>query len=442
MTNEAMLEIARKVVSLAKQKGAAEVAAVAKVKRDVDVTWRDGKLEKITEATSRGLDVRLFVDGRYSVCSTSDLRPEGLASFLDNAIGLTRTLAKDPHRTLPDPALYAKAAPEGLSIADPRIESITALDLRRTAQGMEEAARSVKGSEAILSVTTNGYHSWNETTQVHSNGLEGSFAGTEFSISADVSIKDDDGRRPEEGEYAWVRIYADLPDAASVGRRATERALARRGSKKAPSAVMPVIIDNRAAGRFVSYLLRPLTGAALQQKRSFFEGFVGKPFGSDKLDFADDPLLPKGLSTRPFDNEGLAARRLPMFEKGVLKNHYIDTYYGKKLSMAPTTGASTNLAWKLGPKPQAALAVDVKDGLLVTSFLGGNSNDATGDFSLGVQGFVIRGGKIAEPIAEMNIAGRHVDVWKRLIAVGNDPFVYSSSRVPTLVFDGMQVAGT
>ncbi|MDC0746401.1 TldD/PmbA family protein [Polyangium mundeleinium] len=442
MTNEAMLQIARNAVSLAKQKGAAEVAAVARVKRDVDVTWRDGKLEKITEATSRGLEVRLYVDGRYSTCSTSDLRPEGLASFLDNAIGLTRTLAKDPHRSLPDPALYAKATPEGLSMADPKIESITALDLRRTAQSMEEAARSVKGSEAILSVTTNGYHSWNETTQVHSNGLEASFAGTEFSISADVSIKDDDGRRPEEGEYAWVRLYADLPDAAAVGRRATERALARRGAKKAPSSVMPVLIDNRAAGRFLSYLLRPLTGAALQQKRSFFEGLVGKPFGSDKLDFADDPLLPKGLGTRPFDGEGLAARRMPLFEKGVLKNHYIDTYYGKKLSMAPTTGGSTNIAWKLGPKTQAALALDVKEGLLITSFLGGNSNDATGDFSLGVQGFVIRGGKIGEPIAEMNVSGRHVDVWKRLIAVGNDPFAYGASRTPTLVFDGMQVAGT
>ncbi|MDI1436886.1 TldD/PmbA family protein [Polyangium sorediatum] len=442
MTNEAMLQIARNAVSLAKQKGAAEVAAVARVKRDVDVTWRDGKLEKITEATSRGLEVRLYVDGRYSTFSTSDLRPEGLASFLDNAIGLTRTLAKDPHRSLPDPALYSKATPEGLSMADPKIESITALDLRRTAQSMEEAARSVKGSEAILSVTTNGYHSWSETTQVHSNGLEASFAGTEFSISADVSIKDDDGRRPEEGEYAWVRLYADLPDVAAVGRRATERALARRGAKKAPSAVMPVLIDNRAAGRFLSYLLRPITGAALQQKRSFLEGFMGKPFGSDKLDFADDPLLPKGLGTRPFDGEGLAARRMPVFEKGVLKNHYIDTYYGKKLSMAPTTGGSTNIAWKLGPKTQAALALDVKEGLLITSFLGGNSNDATGDFSLGVQGFVIRGGKIAEPIAEMNVSGRHVDVWKRLIAVGNDPFAYGTSRTPTLVFDGMQVAGT
>jgi len=442
MTNESMMEIARNVVSLAKQKGASEVAAVARVKREVDVTWRDGKLDKITEATSRGLEVRLFVDGRYSACQTSDLRPEGLAPFLENAVALTRTLAKDPHRSLPDPALYMKSTPEGLSIADPRIESITALDLRRAAQSLEEAARSVKGSEAILSVTTNGNHTWMETTQVHSNGLEGNFTSTEFSISADVTIKDADGRRPEEGDYGWVRMYGDLPDVATVGRRATERALSRRGAKKIASAQMPVLLDNRPANGFLGYLLRPLSGASLQQKRSYFEGLVGKTFGSDKLDFADDPLLPKGLGSRPFDGEGLAARRLPIFEKGVLKNHYIDTYYGKKLGMPPTTSRSSNIAWKLGTKNQAALALDVKEGILITSFLGGNSNDTTGDFSLGFQGFMIRGGKIAEPIAEMNVSGRHQDVWKRLIAVGNDPFIHSASRTPTLVFDGMQIAGT
>ncbi len=442
MTNQAMLEIARGAVSLAKQKGAAEVAAVGRVERQVDVTWRDGRLEKITEATSRALEVRLYVDGRFSTCSTSDLRAEGLASFLENAVALTRTLAKDPHRSLPEPALYAKTTPEGLSIADPRIESFTAIDLRRTAQSLEEAARSVKGSEAILSVTTNASHSWSEKTYVFSNGLEGSYANTEFSTSADVSIKDNDDRRPEESDYAVARFHADLPDAASVGRRATERALARRGAKKIASAVMPVILDNRAAGRFVGYVLRPLSGAALQQKRSYLEGLVGKSFGSDKLDFADDPLLPKGLGTRPFDGEGLAARRLPIFEKGVLRNHYIDTYYGKKLGMAPTTGGSSNIAWKLGDKTQAALLLDVKEGILVTSFIGGNSNDTTGDFSVGVQGFLIRGGKLTEPFTELNVSGRHVDLWKRLVAVGNDPFVHSSGRTPTLVFDAMQVAGT
>jgi PmbA protein len=79
--------------------------------------------------------------------------------------------------------------------------------------------------------------------------------------------------------------------------------------------------------------------------------------------------------------------------------------------------------------------------VLVTGFLGGNSNGTTGDFSLGVKGFRIRGGAISEPVGEMNLSGNHLELWKRLSAVGNDPYPYSSMRTPTLVFDGVQFAG-
>jgi PmbA protein len=78
----------------------------------------------------------------------------------------------------------------------------------------------------------------------------------------------------------------------------------------------------------------------------------------------------------------------------------------------------------------------------VTGFLGGNSNGTTGDFSLGVRGFAIRGGRLAEPIGEMNVSGNHLELWKRLAAVGDDPYPYSALRTPTLVFEGVQLAGT
>ena len=109
--------------------------------------------------------------------------------------------------------------------------------------------------------------------------------------------------------------------------------------------------------------------------------------------------------------------------------------------MAPTTGGPSNVVWTLGDKDQAALLAAMKEGILVTGFLGGNSNGLTGDFSLGVQGFRVRGGKIAEPVGEMNISGNHLDLWKKLAAVGNDPYPYSSMKTPTLVFEGVQFAG-
>ena len=109
--------------------------------------------------------------------------------------------------------------------------------------------------------------------------------------------------------------------------------------------------------------------------------------------------------------------------------------------MAPTTAGPSNVVWTLGDKDQAALLAAMRDGILVTGFLGGNSNGLTGDFSLGVQGFRVRGGKIAEPVGEMNISGNHLDLWKKLAGVGNDPYPYSSMKTPTLVFEGVQFAG-
>lgn len=442
MKNEKMLDVAKLCVKLALEKGAKEAAATASVERQVEVRFRDGKLDKISEATKRGANVRLYVDGRYSSASTSDLRPDAIATFLDSAVALTRTLAKDPNRSLPDPALYKGQAALDLQIDDPKYDALTAEDRRARAAELEASARRVKGAEAIISVTGAVSDSSSESFLVCSNGFEGSRRSVSYDAWAEVSVKDQDGKRPEDDAFAVARSFAELPPAEVIGGEAAARALGRLGSKKIKSAVLPMVLDNRAGGRLFSYVMRALSGSSLQQKRSFLEGKVGAAFGSSKLSIDEDPLVIKGLGSRLYDSEGIAARRLPLFEAGALRNYYIDTYYGKKLSMPPTTAGMSNLTWRLGDKSQEALIADIKEGFLVTGFLGGNSNDTTGDFSLGVHGFAIRGGKRAEPIAEMNIAGNHLELWKRLVAVGNDPFPYSASRSPTLVFDGVQLAGT
>jgi PmbA protein len=440
-SNPDLFAVAERCAEMARRKGANEVAARAYKVRDVSVQWRDGKLEQINEATTRGVGLQLYVDGRYASVTSSDLRPDALDTFIGDSVAMTRTLSPDPFRSLPDPALYAGQAALDLKLEDPAYPTVTPEQRRRLAQELEAAARAVKGAEAILSVTTGFSDSRAESVRVHSNGFRGGRVDTSFWTSAQVSVKDKDDRRPEDWSAAGVRFLGELPPTAEVGREAASRSLARLGAKKPESAVLPMVLENRAAGRLVGYLAGPLSAQSLQQKRSFFEGKLGQAIGGDKLTLTDDPHLAKGFGSRLYDGEGMAARKLPLFERGVLRNYFVDTYYGKKLKIAPTTGGSSNLVWVLGTKAQAELVADVKDGMLVTGFLGGNSNGTTGDFSLGVQGFRIRSGQIAEPVSEMNISGNHLELWKRLSAVGNDPYLYSSMRTPTLVFDGVQFAG-
>jgi PmbA protein len=434
-------DMARTAADAARKAGAQEAAVQANRARFVEVEWRDGRIERVTEATERGLAIELYVDGRYSQVGTSDLRPDAVKAFVEGAVAVARKLEPDPFRSLPDPKLYRGQAKVDLDLVDPAQTALTPAVRRERAQAAEAGARGVKGSPAILSVGTGINDEFVETFRFHTNGFEGTRMATAFVVSSRVSVKDPDGRRPEDWAYVYARHLGAVPAPETVGRAAGERAVARIGSKKADTASMTMVVDARVSGRLVQALLGPLSGMALQQKQSCLEGKLGQQVGSPLLDASDDPLLPRGLESRLFDAEGIAARRFPVFEKGVLRNFYVDSYYGRKLRMDPTTRGPSNLSWTLGSKGREALLADAKEAFLVTSFLGGNSNGTTGDFSLGVQGFRVRGGQIAEPVGEMNVSGNLLDSWKRLVAVGNDPFAYGPLRTPTLVFDGIQFAG-
>ncbi len=441
MAKDDLLTNARAAVKLARDRGAQEAAASARRAREVETRWRDGKLEKIHEATTRSLSVQLYVDGRYAEMSTSDLRPDALDRFVAESVGLTRSLEKDPFRSLPDPKLYEGRSAADLEIEDAGYAGVTADVRRRYVRELEEGARATKGGAAILSVTATFSDALEETARVASNGFEGTRRETSYWVGAEVSVRDADGRRPSDGDWAGARFLSGLPAAPHLGKASTERAFGRLGAKKGETAPRTMVLENRACGRLLWALVSPLLGWSLQQKRSFFEGKLGKPFASPLLTMTDEPLLPKGFGSRHFDAEGIAARVRPVFSEGVLSTYFLDTYYAKKLGLPPTTGSPSNLVFPAGAKGRDALIVDAKEGIYVTGFLGGNSNGTTGDFSLGIQGFRIRGGKLAEPLSEMNIAGNHLDFWKRLAAVGNDPYPYSPSRTPTLVFEGVQFAG-
>jgi PmbA protein len=441
MSAQSLLEIARHAVALAQAKGAQGASASAARAREVSVDWRDGRLEKITEATTRGVGLQLYVDGRYSAVSTSDLRPEALEKFIGDAVAMARALAVDPFRLLPDPKLYEDRPEIDLQLADDGYHAVTADQRKELAAALEAAARAQPGSAQITSVTSSASDTFHESARVVSNGFVGERRGTMFSASVDVSVRDPDGRRPEEGHSASSRHLRELPGAEEIGRIGAARALGRIGSQKMPSVVLPMVVENRVAGGLLGRFLAPAAASLLQQRRSFLDSKLGKPIASPLLDLVDDPLVVRGLGSRLYDGEGISAKRMPLVEAGILKNYYVDTYYGRKAQLAPTTGSASNLAWKLGDRSARELIAQARDGVYVTGFLGGNSNTTTGDFSLGVQGFRIRGGQLAEPVGEMNVAGNQLELWKRLVAVGNDPYRNSTARTPTLVFEGVQFAG-
>ncbi|MCA9670042.1 MAG: TldD/PmbA family protein [Myxococcales bacterium] len=436
------LERAQKIIDdvmgMARDAGAEEVAARYGSASFVSLKQRDGEIETLQSSKSRGLSVSLFVDGRYSSNSTSFLEHDALSRFVAESLEMTRRLAPDPNRRLPEPELYGELPDVDLEMFDERGDGD--MDARKgRIAALEDAARA---GEHVISATAEMTTQDSMSLRVHSNGFRGHNESTTFFLGASVTVRDDDGRRPED--YCWVgaRHFADLPPPPEIGAEATRRATQRRGASKAPSARMTLVVENRIASRLLGSLLAPLGGSALQQGRSCFEGMLGEKLGSDLLDVVDDPLIPRGLASRLYDGDGLPATKRSVLTKGVLDRYFINVYYGRKLEMAPTSGSASNLLLTPGERSMDELVGGVERGVLVTSFLGGNANPATGDFSFGVGGFLIEGGQLTQPVSEMNIADNHTELWKRLSAVGNDPYPFSAWRLPTLVFDDVQFSGS
>ena len=437
-----LLERARGAVASARKHGAAGARASLTRERESQVEWRDGKLDRLRESTRMSLRLALFVDGRFGVCNTSDLRPQAVARFIAEAVASTRALARDPFRGLPDPARYVRRRAESeLRLLDPEVARVSPDERRRLARELEAAARSAPGAGGIVSVSSSCGDAVMEGALVTSNGMEGSTSRSVFWLEADVTVRDHGNRKPTGWWYASTRHRKSLPDVEEVGRKATERALRQVGAAPIATGEYACVVENTVAGRLARALTDALEGQAIQQRRSFLAGKVGQSIGSATLHLEEDPHLPEGLGSRGFDDEGMSTHPRTIVDRGVLRSCYLDTYYAKKLNQQATSGARFNLVYAPGTRDLGALLRAMDRGILVTGFNGGNSNTTTGDFSFGIHGQLVEGGRPVRPVAEMNLAGTHLRLWKALEETGNDPFPYSSNRSPSLRFAPVQFSG-
>jgi PmbA protein len=430
---------ATQAIELARQKGAQGAWASANRSRGRSIELRNGEVEKVQENTSRSLSLQLWVDGRYTAHTTTDLTPTRLDAFVEQAIALTRALEPDPDRLLTDPKLYEGRSTADLGLID---ESLSARTLEQCIADCERMNQHARESDRVISASSSAYDGHYTAAAVSSNGFSGAYEATYAGLSTEVTLRDEGDKRPEDGMYVTARHVNELLDAEQIGKLALERASSRLGTRKGPTLATTMVVDRRAAARLIGDLLGPANGHSLQQNMSFWQGRLGKRAVAKRLTIVDDPLLPRGLGSRPFDGEGIAARAMPIIESGKLRNRYLDTYYARKLGMAPTTGYASNRVVALGKRDLPAIVDDVGTGVYVTSWLGGNSDPTTGDFSFGMRGHLIEGGKIGAPVGEMNVTGNLLELFSRLVEVGSDPWQFSSTLVPTLVFENVQFSGS
>ncbi|MDR2448907.1 MAG: TldD/PmbA family protein [Prevotellaceae bacterium] len=431
-------ELAKWAVQYALENGAQACRASLATGSSSEFEYRDTQLDKLQQAAENSLSITLHVNNRYGSYSTNRIDQRDLKQFIKKGIETTGYLAEDAARQLPDPARYYKGDGHDLGLVDEKFHSIAADDKLALAKA---AVEEVYGSDPRIISVSGGFSDGESSSYlVDSNGFEGETKSTYYNLSASVSMKGKGDARPESYWYD-VALQWDELQKSGVGKKALERTIRKLGQQKIKSGKYAMLVDNLNVRRILSPLVSAMYGAALQQKNSFLLDRLNTQIASARLTLTDDPHIPHAMGARWFDYEGVATVKRPVIEKGVLQTYFIDTYISRKMDIAPTISGPSILTFELGDKNFDQLTAAVKKGIWITGFNGGNSNSTTGDFSFGVEGFLIENGKVVKPVSEMNITGNLLTLWGGIAEIGNDPRLDASWRTPSILFDNVDFSG-
>jgi len=400
--------------------------------------YRDTQIDRLEQSNENGMNIQLFVDGRYASYSTNRLNKKELERFISNGVEATRYLAKDEFRKLPLPERYYNGDGKGLDTFDKDVDKVS-IDEKLTL--IKNTTAEIYDTDPRLISVTSGYgDSKSGTYMVASNGFEGESVSTGFSLSAGVSMRDEGDARPS-GHWWDSSIYWNKLQKQGIAKIAFERTVRKLGPEKIASGVFPMLLDNTMTSRLLSPIISAINGSNIQQQNSFLIDKIGEQIISEKFTLIDDPHIPQANGARWFDNEGVATVKRTVIENGVLRTYYIDTYSGAKMEVEPTVQSPSILTCAHGDKNFDQLLASLSRGIWVTGFNGGNSNSTTGDFSFGIEGFLIVKGKVVKPISEMNITGNLLTLWQNVVEIGNDPRLNTSWRLPSILFDGVNFSG-
>ena len=435
------------MLSAARRAGAEAADALAVDGTSVSIDIRAGRLEQAERAEGIELGLRVLIGGRQACVSVSDTSARTLQDMAERAVAMAREAPADPDVGLADPDQLARGWDlAALELCDPAPEP--------AAQALEEDARRAEAAalahHGITQVEASAGSSRRAMFLAASNGFAGGYGRSSRSVSAVAFTGTGSGM--ERDWAAEARTFqGDLPKPESVGDLAGARALARVGAERPLTGAYPVLFDERVSSSLIGHLLAAVNGTAIARGSSWLRDALGQPVLPDTLSLIEDPWRPRISGSRPFDAEGLATARRLIVQDGVLMGWTLDLATGRKLGMASTASASrgpssppqpssSNLDLTPGRCTRDDLVAQMGTGLLVTALIGASINPTTGDYSRGASGFWIEGGQVTHPVNQCTIAGNLRDMLRRIVPA-NDARAHLSIRVPSLLVEGMVLAG-
>jgi len=437
-TADSLRNIAQSMLDYAKQRGASAASADVSVGFGQSVTVRQGEVETIEYNRDKGLSVTVYLGQQRGNASTSDFSPQAVRDTVDAALSIARYTAKDDCSGLPDEDMLARDCPD-MDLYHPwDLPVDAAIELaKQCEQAALDADKRISNSEGA---TVNLHEA--QFITANSLGFIGGFPTSRHSLSCAVIAGEDDAMERDYW-YAVARDATEMMDARQVGRIAAERTVRRLNARQIDTMQVPVLFEAPIASGLLGSFVGAVSGGSLYRKSSFLLDQMDQQIFAPHINISDVPDIRKGLASSPFDDEGVRTQRRVIVENGVLRGYFLGSYSARKLGMRTTgnAGGSHNLILQSGELDFAGLLKTMSRGLLVTELLGQGVNQVTGDYSRGAAGFWVEHGEIQYPVQEITIAGNLKDMFRNIVAVGNDVLVQGSKQCGSILVDGMTVAG-
>jgi PmbA protein len=437
-------QLTQDVMKQALALGASAAAAEVSESSGLSVTVRKRQVETIEQTRDKGLGITVHVGSRRGHASTSDFSPQALQRTVQAAYDIASITGEDPFAGLPDEDRLAREANSRfLGLFDPwhiPVDRVMELALEIEQASFDVSPAVSNGDGAAVSIDHGHFVSANTL------GFSGGYPYSRHTISCSPIAKR--GRDMQRDDwYSSSRSPAQLADPKALGRYAAQRALSRLGARKLSTRKVAVLYEAPLALGLLGSFVQATSGSALYRKTTFLVDSLGKRVFPEHVSIHEDPFIFGAMGSGPFDDEGVATAARDVVREGVLQGYFLSSYSARKLGMQTTGNAggshNLNLTSSLTRRGDdfAAMLRKLDTGLLLTEVMGQGVNYVTGDYSRGASGFWVQGGVIQYPVEEITVAGNLADMFKAIVAVGEDTITRGTKQTGSILIESMAVAG-
>lgn len=434
-------QVVADMISLAKDHGANEASVGCSVSCGLGVSVRAGDIEKLEFNRDKGIGITVFCDKRKGSASTSDISMSSLKQTVKAAMDLAKLTEPDEFNGLAEKGLMANNIID-LDMYHPwDIAVEAAIEMAKDCEkvGLNYDKRIFQSDGVDVSSTQHFYVYGN------SHGFMGITPRTRHSLSCTFIAKDNtEGSMERDSDYTLSRLSDRLLDPKIIAKSAATRVIQRLGAKKLNTQSVPVLFDNKISSGLIGHFIGAISGGNLYRKTSFLVDSMGQQIFPKWVEISEDPYIPQGFGSSCFDDDGLQTVTKKFIHKGQVTSYVLGTYSARRLGLKSTANAGGvfNLKVNHSQDDFESLLNKLGTGVFVTRLMGQGVNLVTGDYSRGASGFWVENGKIQYPVTEFTIAGNLKNMFRGIVAIGDDPDPRQTTQVGSILIDNLMIAGS